>query len=756
MHRRALLSLFAFASVAGAQMRPVIDTTTVSAAAGLNAIVQAYQKELLANPHDGTSWHDLGMAAWRLQSVLARSGNAGSEPARIGRLADSALAMAAAIELNNAQYQMDAAWRLQAAKLASVRVGSRRYLDRAVTISRTKNDGIMHAVAALEYGRSFWWRFDAFENRYLFTGLRAPRSVADALNPLARAGGELEYQALQLNAAEKGINPDLPVGMLKSMVGASTPDIRSTGNFAAAENLLRTTSKALPNDLSGHAELEKATMYFNEAYQASPGYPGTFRAVAQTWVARNAWLNLERFASAHLRSFPRDSMAWMALALAQYRQGKLRPAQATFDSLFKVISPKEADHLMSFRRMLSPQIVARMAPDELKSKEALYWRAAQPFMSDSSRNPRLEFMARVAHAELRWSVEEFGLSGADSDRGDVFIRYGPPSKVMNFGGSVTDETSDVVTFWIYDSGLIFAFTGMPTFAVMRTAADDNGLVAELRAMFPSGWGNIDVPKTDSLQSFVARFRAAKDSVDLSIAVDFPAPDSISRTMSVASPVLKQLWVIPTGRSGAQHVSSTLTASGIEMWREQVGTGTMMYRAEAFGETATRGARVTGIIDASESEFATTGFGVSDLLIARSVAESGAATARRWSDLGAVPSIGRIDRNAPISFVWENYEFGDRGGQAEYDVTLTIKSRKSSAPMAGEVLGALARLVRIDRGPSQVSFNFSRTVPYARAFADWVTVRVPDAPEGEYDATVVIRDRVTGKEVARSSRVTIRG
>src|SRR5262245_20346297 len=75
--------------VAIAQSRPVVDTIPASAAQALASIVAAYQKEVAANPRNAELWHDLGMNAWRLQSALSKGSNPGTEPARIGRLADS-------------------------------------------------------------------------------------------------------------------------------------------------------------------------------------------------------------------------------------------------------------------------------------------------------------------------------------------------------------------------------------------------------------------------------------------------------------------------------------------------------------------------------------------------------------------------------------------------------------------------------------------------------------------------------------------
>jgi hypothetical protein len=347
------------------------------------------------------------------------------------------------------------------------------------------------------------------------------------------------------------------------------------------------------------------------------------------------------------------------------------------------------------------------------------------------------------------------LSGADSDRGDIYVRYGPPERMIGLGTDVTDGAGDVVTFWFYPGDMFFAFSGMPTFAVRRMLSSDMPIVVDYLGRRPVRWDNIDMPQVDSLVSTAARFRSAGDSVDVAIVTEFGDPGAIATTMSIVSPVRRNSWIAAADGSGERQQSGVLTAAGPLLWRERIKPGVHIYRIEAFGETATRGGRATGLIDATRADFAATGFGVSDLLFARP-AEDGPGAARRWNELELTPSSGSFARGAPVTVVWENYEFGASEGRAQYDVTITLKPERSrGATLRAEILGALARLARIETSNGEVRISVPRDVAHAPAFADWIAISLPDAPAGSYTLTMTVKDRVSGQEATRSARIVVK-
>jgi GWxTD domain-containing protein len=761
----AVLATFPpLADIVGAQQRFRPDRIASDAVVLSRARLHALEDSVRRLPGNAAALFELGTLAWGL-ATAARDGEiVDDNPLRLARLADSALQASAAMAEQNVPYQLFAANRMLASNVAVARVGARKYFERAVKASREQPDSSLRAAAALEYGRTFWWRFDAAEHRHRFNGAVAPRSISDAMQPLARGAASMEAMARVLMAQEivmagggGGIASN-PNSLTQAQVdrllqGVSVTDQQFTNlpknAFKGVRELITAEAQALPYDLQGWPDFEAAERLFNEAYAAQSTYPGAFRAVAMLHAARGLWGDLGAFARAHAHKHPQDSLAWMALGLSSFRRGDLHGAHAAFDSALALMSEATRKKFDTWTRVLPPDASVQ-STNRSASAEQLYWHTASPLLSDIRYNARLEFLARLTFAELRWTVEEFGIGGADTDRGQTHVRYGPPERIIGFGPAFTDDAADVVQFWLYPSGLIFAFRGMPTFGTMRLAGDDAGMNEEIKSRFPVRWDNVALPQVDSIPASAARFRAG-DSLDVAVSAGYSAPDSIAASMDVAGPVRRHLWML-NENGPVRHLESPLDAEGVHLWRVRLAPGTFAFRVEAHGETAMRGQRGTGIVDATTPEFPLAGFGVSDILLARDV---GGAGTRRWSELQIAPTTGVIATSEPIVMLWENYDFASHEGRAVYDVALELRRQQGrGARIRAQILGALASLARTETGEDHVTFRFSRDVPHAAAFADWVQLSLPEAPPGTYVVSLTVSDRNSGREARRSTFVTI--
>ena len=200
-------------------------------------------------------------------------------------------------------------------------------------------------------------------------------------------------------------------------------------------------------------------------------------------VEKNRWTELAAIARARLGAAPWDAWAWLTLGLAMHRQGG-RPAAtaAAFDSAFALLPTDERVRLDRLERVVKPDDSTRIAKYDAATHSALqrlYWMSADPLWSREGNEPHIEFLARVTYAELRWTVEEMNVRGADTDRGDVHIRFGPADFVMSlcaqypsncwaaFRPSPEQPQPMIRTIWTYANGFVFEFKGMPTFATAR-------------------------------------------------------------------------------------------------------------------------------------------------------------------------------------------------------------------------------------------------------------------------------------------------
>jgi hypothetical protein len=153
-------------------------------------------------------------------------------------------------------------------------------------------------------------------------------------------------------------------------------------------------------------------------------------------------------------------------------------------------------------------------------------------------------------------------------------------------------------------------------------------------------------------------------------------------------------------------------------------------------------------------FRMVGFGLSDVLIA-SRAES-RAPPRRWTDVDVTPLLGDIAKASTISLVWENYELGQQGTSARYDVAVAIeRERSKSGAIAASIVGLIGGTAGITSTKDKVTIKFERNVPFASVITENISVALGQTPPGSYRLTVQVADKVSGRIASRVSRIVIR-
>lgn len=725
------------------------DTLSPRAIADSQKILRGLQERVRSNSQDAAAWHQIGTIAWAL-GARARAANppADLDATRLLVLADTALRVAAAAAPGKSYYRLDVGRFLLAQDNPITRAAAGGQFSKALDAARAAHDSAGIGAAAVEYGRTFWRTYDRFQNRRISTsGIDVGRSISDAMQPVARAAG-----AMQAAAAAASLDPGGSDASFDALPQTSMKDVRQT---------IENATMALPSDVNGAAEYAHAEQLFAEAYRVAPSNPRTFRSMAMLLADSARWRELDSYAREHTRALPWDPAGWLALGLALHREGQSRAAAGAFDSAMTCLSPTERARFDRLDRVLRPADTARIARSPATDHLALarmYWLFADPLWSREGNESRVEFLARVEFADLRWTVEELGLRGADTDRGDIFIRYGPPDVVASIGPGVTGDMTDVVTFWLYKSGLMFAFSGMPGYGSARTPNGDVKMVGAFKDAQPVRWDNLADFTVDTLPTQVARFRVGRDSIDVIVATR-PNVAAIVKASEVREAAHSWFWLLSGGTVPVVQDSTVLDSSGdVRSWTRRLPAGGgYVYRIEAGSASSKRAGRATGQVVAAadpRTGFAMSGFGVSDLLLATTTVQPSAATGR-WRDFQPVPIVGAVPRNSQLNLVWENYEFGQTGGSASYTVAVTIvRDRSGAGRIAAQIVGALADIAQIDHQSDRVVIRFDRTGPSAAAFADQVDIGLGDTPAGSYTLTLEVTDKATGRKTTRSTSFVI--
>ena len=392
----------------------------------------------------------------------------------------------------------------------------------------------------------------------------------------------------------------------------------------------------------------------------------------------------------------------------------------------------------------------------------MYWLMADPLWATAENEGRNEFLSRAVFAELRFSVEEFGIHGIDTDRGDVYVRYGPPPAVISFPpDAIRQGEHRIRILWWYSTEETFLFRQLPTYGVATLDPDDARETARLRDTVPVAWTNAGVkPLADTINVALARFRARDDSSDVYFAAELPVKHLVE-DVDLAKGALDVELEAFTWRAKPVFASTTHESIDfahpeekmMQSWRLRLQAGTFLYRVEALQPDAGRGARSASRVELLPAS----GFGLSDILVADSLSPTNAVP-ERWSDFQISPSIGRVHRGKSFAMLWETYDLQKQdNGNAAYDVTITLRREKGGGlgAFAAKIIGGVKSAIGISgSGSDHISLSFPRQAPARPIALDYVTLDLGAASPGNYVIDVEVTDRANHRHVSRERPLTI--
>lgn len=127
--------------------------------------------------------------------------------------------------------------------------------------------------------------------------------------------------------------------------------------------------------------------------------------------------------------YPQDKDALLYLALISYRCQKIEQAHLAFrQALTKMSIEEKQDFVVNSVNVLLERLWKDKdySTDQIRMIKNHYWQMNDPLLLTGYNERLIEHYARVAYANLRFSVPEMDITGWESDRGKIFIKYGEP------------------------------------------------------------------------------------------------------------------------------------------------------------------------------------------------------------------------------------------------------------------------------------------------------------------------------------------
>ncbi len=702
---------------------------SIAAAGDTTRAYALLDSALRRDKNNAAAWLQFGLLNWNMARSKRNANYIGDQRAlRLLQGADTALRLATQFAPDSARYWLVLSKFNLTSGVSTMRFAATGQVSSAFDAATRTGDRQLLAVAADEVGMATWRRYEAIANRALTSDDQ--RVQLTSTNNWQR-GKARDY----INSFAKRIEP--PTG---------------AKDYANALEKFRTAFEADPTSLRISRHL--------------------FMALGEHF----RWDEMRELATTRTKAYPLDYQSQLALGLALHRLNDDRHAQLAFDSALTLMEDAPRNRMTRFTRLLRPQagnvangIVAdtaafnKLAPDKRRGLEAMYWLMSDPLTLTAENEYQLEFLSRVTYADFRWTNEDFDLLGADTDRGDVFVRYGPPDQELNVGGTSTGGDGGTTLVWAYNNGNVFFFDLPPGFGTARYALNDRDNVDQIRNAMPVTWDNVPTSRLmDTIPVRITRFRGQGDSTNILVAARIPL-DSLVRGLDfVRAPVdvdfrIYDQYVRVRGVESVQtsvRPDSTL-APQARAWTRALGPGINVVRVEALQADSKRAARAMTRI-ATEP---TTGFGMSDILLGDAPKPIDSATGvKRWTDLAITANTGSFTSRAPIGMVWELYDLAPRDGQNRYRMAVTVErvSKGGIVGLAAQLFDGIGRSIgREQRGRDKLTISFDRTVAAANTLVEYLSLDLADSPAGEYRLRVEITDLVTQKLTSRQTEFSIR-
>ena len=157
-------------------------------------------------------------------------------------------------------------------------------------------------------------------------------------------------------------------------------------------------------------------------------------------------------------SNPDNRDAILLLGLMYYKTSQLDSSSLAYRTALNLMNEKEKNDFeyQTASFLVQNKLVEKLnAPTDINFEQSVnnFWKVSDPLFLTDYNERLLEHFSRVTYSNLKFSVEDLGLSGWNSDRGETVIRYGEPVKrvryrpYINAGGRT--QLMLKTDFWYY-------------------------------------------------------------------------------------------------------------------------------------------------------------------------------------------------------------------------------------------------------------------------------------------------------------------
>lgn len=527
-----------------------------------------------------------------------------------------------------------------------------------------------------------------------------------------------------------------------------------------------------PIENSGQLDRKEAEEYFRRALGALPTHAPSAVSLMGLLYDQKRYPEMRDIAAPFTTADSASPRVLLAAGLAAYRLNAPTQAEALFNRALAALSPAdraEITHLGRITRKGDSVRIDGLSDAERMRTDSAFWEAADPMLSTPENEARLEFLARMAYTDLRFTDGDMRQVGWRTDRGLIIARYGEPPVVATFAPTSDADAKDavgrVITVWFYPRTEVeFVFTGPPAMNFAMFAGNHRGYAEEQRQEAPFLLDNLAIAMAvDTIPVQVARFRGTTPATSqVMVAASIPTErlyqaaeiDRGALELSLRAGPPSAVRVI---RLDTAKVNLPAKSRVSRLWVDTLRSGAdVRLRIEAR-DAAVQTAMGRAQADLTALSSDTSKLSMSDLVFANRLAASSAATGK-WNTIGLVPRGDlTLAPSDTFSVYWENYGLRpDAESRVKYElrILVTLEQIERAPGKLRSFLGGVTDVVGLSpEGDETLGLRFERNEALGSRdrVPELVTLGLGTAPAGRYRLEVVITDR-SSKQVTRSQRV----
>lgn len=520
------------------------------------------------------------------------------------------------------------------------------------------------------------------------------------------------------------------------------------------------------HEIEGSGELVKEEMieHYRTAVRADPSHiPAAIRLMGQLLDE----YHLSEYTSLARRlveANPEQATPYLYMGLGLHVAGREEEAGKAFDDALARMSDDDRAAIERLDQVMRRKDAAdymALGDDEREEFNWRYWQLNDPLLLTTANERRLEHLARVAYADLRFAAPEAGQRGWETDRGIIYIRYGHPAEIASYSASSHDRMNPFATgrrsiIWSYGrEGPVFVFRQTPGYIGARFADDYEFIAENYRYVQPALYENIpSMPQLVPLPVQIARFRGeTPDEVALEIHAALPLVDLAEGLDLEKGEIETGIFLL--NADGQEVVSRTQTqtvtyaeSAGLNeyrSWRIALPrTERLVAAVEARDAVTWRAAVSRDTITAVP--FPEDSLTISDILVADLITPL-VETPELREELEILPNAALEYRSGdPVHIYYEVYGLEpNEEGVVVFDVSLQlhVKDLHRGGGFAA-LLGAVADAWGFSiKGDDRLELQYSRQVELGNRdrISEYLSLDPQEVPPGEYEIRLRIWDNV---------------